>query len=359
VPNDFFSTDFYTDKLLAYLAASAHDGRPFFAFAAYTAPHWPLQAPDAYLDRYHGVYDVGYDVIRERRIARQKALGIIPQDFEAAAPLPSTPQNPRWDDLTTAQQRFEARRMEIYAAMVENLDHNVGRLLDYLEQSGQRDDTFVFFQSDNGAEGGPTGFPDSASSDNSYENLGRRYSNVAYGQRWAEVSSAPFRLWKAYATQGGIAVPALARLPRSRQPRALFAGLTHVSDLAPTFLALAGVPDPGSTYQGRPVFPITGASLLARPTRRDERMQTDGKVLADELFGRRYVRRDQWKLVWVEPPHGLGEWELYDLSCDGAESHDVSLAHPEIVRELRAEWDTYAARVGLVLPNKPGIAGKP
>ncbi|MET0340799.1 MAG: arylsulfatase [Polyangiales bacterium] len=354
VPSDFFSTDFYTDKLLQYLAAHEGDGKPFFAFAAYTAPHWPLQAPESYLDRYRGKYDAGYDAVRSRRIARQKELGVIPRDFAPAAPLPSTPDNPGWDALTPEQKKLEARRMEIYAAMVENLDHNIGRLLDYLERTHQRDDTFVFFQSDNGAEGG-SGFADNEVTDNSYENLGRRYSNVAYGKRWGEVSATPFRLWKAYSTEGGVVVPAIASLPRHPLPREAFRAVTHVSDLAPTFLALAKAPDPGTAYRGRPVHPITGRSFLEPLRGHGERVHPEGTVIADELFGRRYVRRDHWKLVWVEPPYGSGAWALYDLKHDRAESRDVSAERPEVARALLAEWDAYAARVGVVLPNNPGI----
>jgi arylsulfatase A-like enzyme len=355
VPADFFSTDFYTDKLLEDLAAHEGDGQPFFAFAAYTAPHWPLQAPDVYLDRYRGRYDAGYDAIRAGRIARQKLLGVVPLDARPSEPLPSTEDNPRWHDLSAEQQRFEARRMEIYAAMVENLDHNIGRLIDYLERTGQLKHTFIFFQSDNGAEGGGS-FPYTETNDDSYENLGKRYSNVSYGKRWAEVSATPFRLWKAYSTEGGVVVPAIAHLPKQKLPRFAFHGLTHVSDLAPTFLELAGAKDPGASYKGRSVNPITGRSILPRLEGRAWVVHPVGTVLADELFGRRYVKRDQWKLVWIEPPYGTGDWALYDLSRDLAESTDVSTQHPEIAAELRAQWDAYVARVGVVLPNHAGAS---
>lgn len=244
--------------------------------------------------------------------------------------------------------------MEIYAAMVENVDYNVGRLVAYLERTGKLDNTFIFFQSDNGAEGG-TSFPDSEANDLSYENLGRRYSNVAYGKRWAEVSATPFRLWKAYSAEGGVSVPAIAHLPKQKLPRFSFHGFTHVSDLAPTFLELAGVKDPGSAYKGREVHPITGKSILPRLESRASTVHAKGEVFADELFGRRYVRRDQWKLLWVEPPYGSGDWALYDLDHDPAESTDVTAANPNVASELRAEWDEYVARVGVVLPTTVGI----
>ncbi len=152
---DFYATDYYTDKLIGYIDANRGDGKPFLALATYTSPHWPLQAPEAYIDRYAGRYDQGYEPIRRARIARQKRLGVIPWSFEPSPPLPAS---------------------EIYAAMVENLDHNIGRIIRYLQRTGQYDDTFIFFQSDNGAEGvqhapGPN-------DDNGYENLGRAGSYV-------------------------------------------------------------------------------------------------------------------------------------------------------------------------------------
>ena len=354
VPADFYSTNFYTDKLLAYLEAKRGDGKPFLALAAYTSPHWPLQAPDAFIDRYRGRYDEGYEAVRIRRIARQKHLGIIPADFKPHTPLPSTDANPRWEALTPQQRRFEARRMEIYAAMVENLDFNIGRLLNYLKRTAQYDDTFVFFQSDNGAEGG-SGFESNANNDDSYQNLGRRYSNVAYGQRWSEVSAAPFRPWKGYTSEGGVSVPAIARLPRQAAARVDFSGFTHVSDLAPTFLELAGVRNPGTSYKGREVYPITGTSIVPRLQNRAVDVHPERAVFVEELFGRRYVRRGHWKLLYIEPPFGSGVWSLYDLARDPAESTDLAAQYPRVVADLAAEWAAFASRVGVIVPNdNPG-----
>ena len=351
VPADFYSTDYYTDKLLEYLADDRGDGKPFLALATYTSPHWPLQAPEAFIDRYKGRYDAGYEAIRKRRIQRQKALGVIPRDFKPHQPLPSAPDSPTWEELTPEQRKVEARRMEIYAAMVENLDWNVGRLISYLKRTGQYDDTFIFFQSDNGAEGGTGIFPNTEANDLSYENLGRRYSNVAYGKRWGEVSAAPFRPWKGYTSEGGVIVPAIARLPKQRSLRAPFDGFTHVSDLAPTFLELAGVADPGTSYKGREVYPITGKSILPRLQNRAFTVHPWGSVFVEELFGRRYVRRDQWKLVYNQTPIGNGAWQLYDLSRDAAESTDVAAEHPQVVAELRAAFSEYVRKNGVVLPN--------
>lgn len=349
VPEGFFSTTFYTDKLLAYIDQHAGDGRPFFAYAAYTAPHWPLMAPTEYIDRYRGRYDAGYEPIRAARIARQKALGIVPRAFEPSPRLPSTPDNPDWEDLDAEQQDFEARRMEIYAAMVEHLDHNIGRLIQHLKAIGEYDDTLVFFQSDNGAEGGKFSFPDGPNTDNSLANLGRPLSNVSYGARWGEVGATPFRLWKAHTTEGGVTVPAIVRLPQQSRKLPSFEGLSHVSDLLPTFLELARIPDPGSVYAGRKVHPITGHSLLGVLSGSQDEVRNEEQVLAEELFGDRYVRRGNYKLVWLEPPFGDSTWALFDLATDRAEQHDLSAQEPELRDELIQEWDSYVTRVGVVL----------
>ena len=343
------------------------DGKPFFAFAAYTAPHWPLQAPAAFIDRYRGRYDAGYEAVRAKRIERQKALGIIPEAFQPNPLLPGTADNAKtWAALSDAEKQDQARRMEIYAAMVENLDANIGRLIRYLKTTGQYDNTFIFFQSDNGAEGGDRdGFGDASRSgavDNSLANLGRKGSYVGYGPRWAEVGATPFRLWKSYATEGGVAVPAIARLPRQHQARVRFDAVTHIVDLAPTFLELAGAAQPGNSYKGKPVAPHHRACRccprwrIARPA-----CAAPTRVLAWEHGNHRFVLRDNWKLVWVADRFGPTPrtWQLYDLAADRAEVHDLAGSRPEIAQQLTAAWDRYAADNGVVLlpPPAPPDAG--
>jgi arylsulfatase len=181
--------------------------------------------------------------------------------------------------------------------------------------------------------------------------VGRRGSNVSYGKRWAEVSATPFRLFKSFSAEGGVSVPALARLPKSTLVLPAFAGLGHVSDLAPTFLELAGVRDPGSSYKGRAVHPITGHSLLPVLEGRAGQVRAPGEPLADELFGRRYVRTTRWKLSWNEPPYGSGTWALYDIERDRGETTDLARQESAVLRALVGEWDRYARRVGVVLPT--------
>ena len=367
-PADYFSTNFYTDKLIANIQANLEDGKPLFVYAAYTAPHWPLLAPEDYIDRYVGAYDEGYTVIRNRRIDRMKQLGVLPADFQVSPQLPVTANNPGWDELTPEQKQVEARKMEVYAAMVENLDHNIGRLLSYLKSIDRYDNTFIFFQSDNGAEGATTYRPTITTNvDNSLANIGRARSNVATGRRWAEVSSTPFKLSKGHQTEGGISVPAIVRLPGHRhhgRKRKPFQHFSRVTDLAPTFLQLAGVTDPGSTYNGQTVFPMTGASMLEALEKQKRKHVVHGsdEVHFGELLGRRFVRQGEWKAVWTESPWGPGRWELFNIEDDRGETTDVAGLHPDIVTEFDAAWTSYVASVGIVTPDVfgwPAREGQP
>ncbi|WP_438007691.1 arylsulfatase [Sorangium sp. So ce321] len=357
-PRDFYATEFYTDKLIQYIESNRADGKPFFAFATYTTPHWPLQAPPEYIDRYRGRYDAGYDAIREQRLERLKSRGVIPPSFTPNPRLPSDDSNPKtWEQLTPEERIYEARRMEIYAAMVENLDANIGRLIQYLKRVGEYENTFIFFQSDNGAEGGNReGFAATDPSRsgpvvNTLENLGRPGSYIGVGPRWAEVSATPFRLWKSYTTEGGIAVPAIARLPGQHEARPQFDGTTHVIDFLPTVLDLAGVPDPGSTYKGRGVEPISGHSILPVLEDRATGVRAPGETLIWEHGNHRYVIRDNWKLLWLSAPYGPTPraWTLYDLATDRGELNDVSAAHPDVAAELAAAWTQYATDRRVIL----------
>lgn len=354
LPDNFYSTDFYTDKLIDFLKAGEGSGKPFFAYAAYTSPHWPLQVPDSYIDKYRGNYDAGYDAVRQARIQRMKQLHLLPPEFEAAATIPVSNQLPGWSQLSPDQKKIEARKMEIYAAMVDNLDHNVGRLLDYLRSTHQLDNTLVVFLSDNGPAGErhELFYPAGPDTDNSLENIGRKGSQVDYGPRWAEVSSTPLRLFKGSTAEGGISVPAIVELPLSMRRRGLELSVHRVDDLAPTFLEIAGLPDPGDTWLGQKKLPITGRSML--PALQGK--AANKPEFAGELFGNRYYREGNLKLLglipWAAPgtPPVPLRWQLFDLSTDRGEQHDLSSSRPADVKRLQAAWQAYAQRVGVVVP---------
>jgi arylsulfatase len=354
VPGNFYSTDFYTDKLISYLQNSQKDGKPFFAYAAYTSPHWPLQAPKEYLDKYKGRFDQGYDSVRLARIERLKSLGLMANDAQPAHTLPVNPKLPGWQQLSPEQQRIEARKMEIYAAMVDNLDHNIGRVVDYLRRSGQYDNTLIVFMSDNGAAGENHSqfYPPGARTDNSYANLGQAGSQIDYGLRWAEVSAAPFHLFKGTTAEGGISVPAIIQLPKTLRRQGVERGIARVDDLAPTFLDLAGITLPGEAPTDVSKHPITGKSMRLMLAGEGSPHSQDS--LAGELFGNAYYREGNLKLLGIRPRTGFGgdaqppQWQLFDVAQDRGETTDLAAARPETVQRLKAAWLQYAEQVGVV-----------
>lgn len=353
LPAGFYSTAAYTDKLIEHIDSGRSDGRPFFAYAAYTAPHWPLQVPDAELDRYRGVYDAGYDVLRARRFESARRLGLVP----AAAAVPErTPFARAWDALLPEERQREARAMELYAAMVENLDHHIGRLLQALKDRGRYDDTLILFFSDNGAEGNRIDRMKTNASwlserfDNRLANLGRPNSYAWLGPGWAQAAT-PFRLWKAFPTEGGVRVPAIARLGTSGR-RGVLDTVVTVKDVAPTLLELAGARPPAASSDDRPLRALEGRSLLPLLRGESPAVHGDDFRMGWELFGRRAMRVGGWKIVWLFDPYGAGRWELFDLAADPLESKDLAATHPEKLAELVRAWDAYAAANGVVLPAR-------
>lgn len=359
LPQDFYSSTSFTDKLIEYIDSNKGDGRPFFAWLAYTAPHWPLMAPDEDIARYAGKYDEGYEAIQARRLERQKQLGLIPRDFSPSQGLGEPLGRPKWQNLTAAQRQSEARKMEVYAAMVENMDRNIGRLVQYLKSTSRYENTLIVFTSDNGAEGGPSQYPNTPETDNSVGNQGRRLSNVAYGERWAEVSATPFKLFKSFSSEGGVTAPLIVRMPKQGAAQPPFADRTHVADLYPTFLEAAGVSTPHAVYKNQPIAPITGKSLYSALSGHSKQsVRSDSDIVAGELFGGRYVIRGQWKLVSVQAPFGDNAWELFDLHADRGELHNVIAKHPEIADSLKDAYQAYAAKVG-VIPSPASLGRAP
>ncbi|UXJ54996.1 arylsulfatase [Pseudomonas citronellolis] len=346
LPDDFYSSTWYTNRLIEMIERRAGDGRPFFAFAAYTAPHWPLQAPDAYLAKYRGRYDAGYQAIAEQRLARQRELGLIPEGYPSQAQLEGVPA---WSTLSDEQQRQSARTMEVYAAMVEAFDAEVGRLLDHLRRSGQLDNTLVLFMSDNGPEG-----RDSMDArwvaehfDNRLENYGRRDSFLLQGSAWAQVSSLPGRRYKMTTYQGGYRVPLFAYMPQ-RIAAGRNTQLARVHDLLPTLLELAGAEQPGPRYRGREVIPPQGLSMLPLLFGRDARVHAADEPLGWELNGNAALRKGSLKLLY-DVKDAQARWRLYDLASDPGERHDLAAQRPQALAELLRDWRAYAQRNNLRL----------
>ncbi len=352
-PDNFYSSDYFASRLIEFLGEA--DERPFFAYLAFSAPHWPLQAPDAEIAKYRGVYDDGPDGLRARRLARLDELGFV---AEGTVPHPVIADTPEWGELDDDQRAASARTMEVYAAMVDRVDQNVGRVVDALKSSGGFDDTVIIFLSDNGAEGAVVeAMPIMGDfftrliaehCDNSLANLGRPNSYCWYGPRWAQAATAPSRLHKMFTTEGGIRVPAFIHGLGNARAGEIGNVFATVMDIAPTLLDLAGASHPGTRYQGREIAPMRGRSLRGWLEGRAEAVHPAGATTGWELFGRRAVRRGDWKALYVPGADGASRWQLYDLARDRGEVRDLAAEHPDILAELLRGWDDYSASVGVV-----------
>lgn len=358
-PEGEYSTEVYTDRLLSFIDDGQDDGRPFFAFAAYTSPHWPLQVPEDHLDLYRGRYDMGYDRLREARFASLKEAGIVPADHELPPRLEwITP----WRDLSSDERRVEARKMELYAAMVENLDHHVGRVLDYLEAEGMLENTLVVFMADNGAAAedffnvGPFAEWLQRHYDDAYEIMGTPGSYVSYGPQWAEAGSAPYRGHKSWAHEGGIIAPMIVAGPGVAGTGSVERAWVGVADIAPTFLDVAGAGYPGR-HGSAEVRPMTGTSMLPLLAGETDRIHPADELLALSHRMHAYARLGRWKIVSEDQYRGLGTFVLYDLETDPGETTDVSDRYPERKAELLDSLAAFRARVGVVIPEGAQPAG--
>jgi arylsulfatase len=272
------------------------------------------------------------------------------------------PQVPAWDTLTPEQKKLSARRMEIYAAMLANMDHHIGRLIDHLKQTGQYENTVVVFLSDNGAE--PlelsalveTIYSADAKKwffenfDTRPENWGRKGSNVDYGAAWAQVGSTPFRFFKHWVAEGGIRTPLIIAGAGVKNAGAIKPAVTHVTDLVPTFLELAGVKHPSET--DKKLAPLRGKSLTPLLTGKTESVRTEEDWIGEELFGNRMIRQGDWKICnLLKTAAGTGEWQLFNLKNDPGETTDLSKQEPAKTKAMIALWDKYAEQNGVVLTD--------
>lgn len=352
LPKDFYSTRFYTDKLIEYIDAEKESGKPFFGYLAYTAPHWPLQAPKASIDKYKGRYDAGYDVLKKERIARMKELGLIPQDVEYDE-APSTIA--AWNTLDEQQKRVESRAMEVYAAMVDDVDKNVGRLFEYLKSIDQYDNTLVVFISDNGpAPSTADHMPKILEAwhrqccDLSYENMGNARSWVLYGIQWAIPGAGHLRGVKGEITEGGTRVPAMLGYPGLKKAGERLDGFSTAKDLLPTFLDIAGTSHPGTSYKGRDVLPVQGESLWPVLNGDAEEFHSDDYVAGWEMLGTAAVTQGDWKLLKAKPPFGEMQFQLYNLADDPGEVNDLSQTHPDKFKQMMSVWDRYVEENGVI-----------
>lgn len=342
LPDNFYSTEFYTDKAIEYIDSTIAKSNPFFGYVAYTAPHWPLQVPKKYSDKYLGKYDAGYESIRSQRLKNLVKQGILSPDV---VPHSGSVCFDEWSELPEQKQRYQARLMEIYAGMVDALDENIGRIIQHLEDIDELDNTVVVFLSDNGADARPPlGIKLEAEYvakeyDNKLNNLGKENSFVSYGGPWALVGSTPFRSHKGRPSEGGIRVPAIVRFPSLIKEKTILREFMSVMDLMPTFLDLAGTSHSGVEYKGRKIWPVEGKSLL--PYLGGEESVVHSKPLYGfSIHKRQGLQVGDWKIIQLSEIT-KPSWELYNLASDPGETENLAHKLPERLQAMISEWEKF------------------
>ncbi|MFN9029261.1 MAG: sulfatase-like hydrolase/transferase [Betaproteobacteria bacterium] len=361
LPDDYYATKTYTDKLISFIDANRNDGKPFFAYVAHQAPHDPYHLPKVWRNRHVGAYDKGWDAVRQERLKRQIELGIMPAGTELAERMWFVPDP---IVLAPASRAILGKKMELYAGMVENFDHHVGRLIDHLKQIGEFENTIFIVFGDNGAEGtdlfqmiaGSPGSRDflfasinwSQTHPNAWGDPG---SYVGYGPMWAQVSMTPFSQYKGWLAEGGIRNSLIVSGPGVQRPAgSINHGVMHVADLMPTLLEVAGTTYPSASQPNLP--PLIGKSWGPMLAGKTDSVRTEQDYLAWEVFGNRAVRQGEWKLRWQIKPYGKGEWELFNVARDAGELKDLAAQNPAKVKAMVALWDSYAKANNVILPSR-------
>ncbi len=348
-----YSTDFYTDKLIEYINANKHDKKPFFAFAAYTSPHWPLQVDEKYWKKYEGRYDDGYEKLKERRLQSLKDAGMIPKD----AVLPPNHKRVKpWDSLSSEEKKKEARKMELYAGMVDNLDYNVGRILQHLKDIGEYENTIIVFMSDNGAAAedfyyNPNFAPFLKEHfKDDYETMGQPNSFISYGPQWAEAGSSPFRHFKGLTTEGGIVAPMIIAGPNIERKNKIQDDLVTLLDIAPTFYDVAKTSYPDD-FERNKIYPLKGTSLMSFLSAKSDQIHSSDYVFGLEHNNISMIRKGDWKITNIDSPFLEENFKLYNLSNDLAELTDLKEREPEKYKELLEEWQKFSKEVNVKIPS--------
>ena len=359
LPDDFYSSRFLIDKTIEFIDSNLDDGKPFFAYVPFQAVHIPVQAPQEYIDRYMGVYDEGWDQLRQTRHDRAVELGILPE----AVSMNRMSTTADWETLSPDRKRYEAKRMAVYAGMIEAMDANIARLVAYLESRGQIDNTIFVFTSDNGAEGSgaqdPTAFPGnillSSAYDTDYETLGLKGSFNSISPGFTSAAVSPLSYYKFYVGEGGLRVPLIISGGPVSDPPAQTAAFAWATDIAATILGFARVDTPNGRYAGKPVLPITGKDLSPILRGEVEGVYEETDTVGYELTGHSALFRGDYKLVRNLQPLGDGEWRLYNIVRDPGEVEDLKAEMPDRLKTMLADYALFEEENG-VEPIPPGYS---
>ena len=353
---DFYATDAITDYALKYIHQARRQDSPYFLYLSYNAPHFPLQAPTEVVDKYLKIYERGWDLIRSERFKRMQEIGILEPGVRLSprgyvTRVPNRNQNspyfdkpiPEWNALPCDRRADLTRRMAIFAAMVEIMDRNIGRVVEDLKKNNELENTLIIFLSDNGAcaEWDPYGFDDNPYPTNrlyigdELKEMGAKGTFHSYGTGWANACNTPFRLYKHYNHEGGISAPFILHWPKGTQRKGdIDRQPAHLVDLSATILDVAKASYP-KTWNGKTILPKAGISL--RPVLQGKPLPK--RPIFFEHEGNRAVRHGKWKIVWT---NFARKWELYDISQDRSEMNDLASKHPSKVQELSTLWHKWA-----------------
>lgn len=355
LPKNYYSSTFIVDKAMEYIEKDRQEGKPFFAYLGFQANHVPVQAPKAIIDKYQGRYDAGWTALRNERRDKAVELGLIP----AGVGMQTMASTADWNALDEHEKRYEARRMEVYAGMAETMDQEIGRFIQHLKDTGEYDNTVFVFLSDNGSEPtDPYAIPAirlwlEMNYTRQLDRLGSKGAFTSIGPSWASAAASPLSGYKFFAGEGGLRTPLIVTGVPGSQSNHITKAFTHVTDIVPTLLEVAGVPAHNGQFQGRAVEPMIGNSLVPVLTGAADRVHPEDQAIGYELSGSAALFKGDYKLVKSLKPVGNEQWHLYNIVADPGEVNDLQQQMPERFVAMQADYAEYA-RVNGVLPMPVG-----
>ena len=367
LPKNYYATRTYTEKIISFIDADHKDGKPFFAYVAHQAPHDPYHLPKDWRNRHVGQYDVGWDMIRQQRLKKQKELGIVSDSANLAERMWFIPD---YSVLAPASRAVVGRKMELYAGLMENLDFHIGELIAHLKEIGEYENTIFIVFGDNGAEGNDLGamiagqpgslnslFFASKWSNNNVNAWGEPGSYVGYGPGWAQASMTPFSQYKGWLGEGGVRNALIVSGPINKRAKgSINNGLMSIADIMPTLLDITGTSYP-KTHNGKELPPMIGKSWTKVLAAEAESPRNAQDYLAWELFGNRALRQGDWKLRWEYAPFGKSDWELFNVTKDPSERKDLAAANPTKLKEMIGLWEDYVKKNNVILPSRSPFEG--
>lgn len=353
LPEDFYSSRYLIDKTIEFIDSNKDSGAPFFAYVPFQAVHTPVQAPQAFIDKYMGIYDEGWNSLREARFQEALELGLV----APGTSMVSMSSTEDWDSLTIEQKRYQSKRMAVYAAMIEAMDFHFGRLIEHLKQAGQYQNTIFIFTSDNGSEASGSTSSTSAMRDlffgiqdytTDYETLGLKGSFNSIGPSFASAAASPLAYYKFYSGEGGMRVPLIIAGEPLSVSQPVSNAFAYVTDITPTILDLSQVNQPAERFGGRRVEPIIGRSLVPLVRGEVSRVYTKTENIGYELGGNAALFQGDYKIVLNRGPLGDNVWHLFDIVADPGEAIDLAGSMPEKLQQMILAYESYASNNGVL-----------